>query len=361
MKRKSIVSLLLVFVLIASLTLTACQSNNEPKGGETTNAGTTENQGSTSETAGKPVHLTFATQEVGTGAYQYASALNTIFIQALPEGSNVDLTTESPGGVGAPIIIENKQADIIMSNAGPAKWSAEEGILDNPPTKNVRAIAGGLGHDFVNILFTKDFVDKTGIKSIEEIVEKQYPVRVAVKKVGTLGYLAFVKLFEAFDVSIKDIESWGGQVNLLAGDNIKTYLQDGMADITVDHVAAGQANTTELCMTTAMYFPQLSDSTLGKLADMGFAPITIEPDTWKGQTSAIKSVGSQQVILVTADMEDYVAYALAKGLVESKDELSAQIAALSHFDPLEAWKPGYVGAEIHPGAKKYFEEAGFLK
>lgn len=359
MKKKNLLSLSLVLVLVLSLVLTGCQTKELPKGEETPNTGSSENTGN--NTTIDPIHLTFATQEVGTGAYQYASAITAVFMETLPKGSNVDLTTESPGGVGAPIIIENRQADVIMSNAGPAKWSAEEGILDNPPTESVRAIAGGLGHDFVNVLFTKEFSDKTGITSVEQIVEQKYPVRVAVKKVGTLGQLAFAKLFEALGVTAADIESWGGEVNLLAGDNIKTYLQDGKADITIDHVAAGQANTTELCMTTPMFFPQLSDSTLDKLSDMGFAPITVDADTWKGQTSPIKSVGSQQVILVSEDMSDDIAYALTKGLVEKKGDLAAQISALSHFNPEDAWKPGYLGAKIHPGAKKYYEEAGYLK
>lgn len=359
MKKKNLLTLFLVLLLVVSTVLTACQSSEQPKVEEKPSSNSTEDAGGNA--ISETVHLTFATQEVGTGAYQYASAITAVFMDTLPKGSNVDLTTESPGGVGAPIIIENRQADIIMSNAGPAKWSAEEGILDNPPTESVRAIAGGLGYDFVNVLFTKEFSDKTGITTVEEIVEQKYPVRVAVKKVGALGHLAFIKLFEALDVTVEDIESWGGEVNLLAGDNIKTYLQDGKADITVDHVAAGQANTTELCMTTNMFFPQLSDSTLDKLSDMGFAPITVDADTWKGQTTPIQSVGSQQVILVSEDMSDDVAYALTKGLVEKKADLAEQIAALSHFNPENAWKPGYLGAEIHPGAKKYYEEAGYLK
>lgn len=351
--RKKYLSLFLVLVLVLSVVLTACGGDSKPKDDETPK--------DNGDIVDSPVHLTFATQEVGTGAYQYASAITAVFMETLPEGSNVDLTTESPGGVGAPIVIENGQADIIMSNAGPAKWAAEEGILDNPPTEDVMAIAGGLGHDFVNVLFTKEFADKTGISSVEELVEKKHPVRVAIKKVGTLGHLAFVKLFEALGITVEDIESWGGEVNLLAGDTIKTYLQDGMADITVDHVAAGQANTTELCMTTDMFFPQLADETLDKLADMGFAPITIEADTWKGQTTEIKSVGSQQVILVPKDMEDDVAYALTKGLVEKREDLAAQVAALSHFDPNTAWKPEYLGVEIHPGARKYYEDEGYIK
>ncbi|MDR3259024.1 MAG: TAXI family TRAP transporter solute-binding subunit [Fusobacteriaceae bacterium] len=311
--------------------------------------------------ATEKVHLTFATQEVGTGAYQYASAISSVFLKALPEGSNIDLTTESPGGVGAPIVLENGQCDIIMSNTGPAKWSEESGILDNPPTKSTAAIAGGIGHDFLNVLFTKEFVDKTGIKTVEELVAKKYPVRIAIKKPGTLGYLACVKLFETFGLSLDEVKSWGGAVDLLGGDAIKIYLQDGKADMTVDHVAAGQANTTELCMTKEMYFPQLSDDTLKKLVSAGFDYITIEANTWNKQTNVIRSVGSQQVILVHKNMNDDVAYLLTKSLCEGKDELAAQLAALKYFDPNTAGLLSSTGVKVHPGAEKYYKEKGYLK
>lgn len=315
----------------------------------------------TSAAAGKKVHLTFATQEVGTGAYQYASAISNVFLKGLPEGSNIDLTTESPGGVGAPIVLENEQCDIIMSNAGPAKWSEESGILGKEPTKSTTAIAGGLGHDFLNVLFTKEFVDKTGITTVEELVEKKYPVRIAIKKIGTLGNLAGVKLFETFGVTFDDIRSWGGSVDLLGGDAIKIYLQDGKADMTIDHVAAGQANTTELCMTKAMYFPQLSQDTLNKLANAGFDYIDIDANTWNGQTNVIKSVGSQQVILVHKNMDNDTAYSLAKSLCEGKDELASQLAALSYFNPATAGTPAQTGVKLHPGAERYYKEKGYLK
>ena len=100
--------------------------------------GEKKSEDTTAAATGKKVHLTFATQEVGTGAYQYASAISNVFLKGLPEGSNIDLTTESPGGVGAPIVLENEQCDIIMSNAGPAKWSEETGILGKEPTKSTR-------------------------------------------------------------------------------------------------------------------------------------------------------------------------------------------------------------------------------
>ena len=50
----------------------------------------------------QPVNLTFAAQEVGTGAYSVAAAIQSVLVKGLPQGSTIDLTTNSPGGVGAP-------------------------------------------------------------------------------------------------------------------------------------------------------------------------------------------------------------------------------------------------------------------
>ena len=43
--------------------------------------GEKKSEDTTAATTGKKVHLTFATQEVGTGAYQYASAISNIFLK----------------------------------------------------------------------------------------------------------------------------------------------------------------------------------------------------------------------------------------------------------------------------------------
>ena len=40
-----------------------------------------------------PVNLTFAAQEVGTAAYTYATALQTVMLKELPSGSKIAITT----------------------------------------------------------------------------------------------------------------------------------------------------------------------------------------------------------------------------------------------------------------------------
>lgn len=309
----------------------------------------------------EPVDLTFAAQDVGTAAYNYAAALQTVMLKELPEGSNINITTTSPGGVGAPVIVNGAaQCDLVMSNAGPAKWSKEEGILGNAPTEDIAALAGGLGHDFVNVMFTQKFVDTTGISTLEELVEKKYPVKMVIKKNGTLGEMSAEKVFEALGVTFDDIISWGGVVEKTGGDAIKSGLQDDLYDLTIDHIGAGQSNTTELCLTHDMYDVQLADSTLEKLAAMGYDYVTVEPNTWNKQENEIKTVGSQQVILVSSTMDDAVAYALTKAVCENKDTLKDSVAAMGYFDPEKAGSLTLTGVSLHPGAKAYYEEMGYI-
>ena len=311
-------------------------------------------------TLAAPVELTFAAQEVGTAAYTYAAAIQAAVLKLLPEGSKVNITTTSPGGVGAPIIVNNaEQCDMVMSNAGPAKWSFEEGILDNEPTTSIAALAGGMGHDFVNVMFTQKFVDETGISTLEDLVAKKYPVKLIIKKNGTLGELSAEKVLEAVGVTFDDIISWGGIVEKTGGDAIKSGLQDDLYHMTIDHLGAGQANTTELCLTHDMYDVQLSDDTLAKLVLMGYDYVTVEPNTWNRQESEIKTVGSQQVVLVSTTMEDAVAYTLTKAICENAKDLGDAVAAMKYFNPETAGSITLTGVALHPGALAYYTEMGY--
>ncbi len=307
-----------------------------------------------------PVDLTFAAQEVGTAAYNYAAALQTVMMKELPEGSNISITTTSPGGVGAPIIVNaGAQCDLVMSNSAPAKWSYEEGILGNEPTTEIAAIAGGMGHDFMNVMFTQKFVDETGITTVEELVEQQYPVKIVIKTNGTFGEMAAERLFAAFDLTLEDVAAWGGVVEKTSGDAIKAGLQDDLYDMTIDHIGAGQANTTELCLTHDMYAVQLGEETMEKLVEMGYDYVTVEAGTWNRQDEEILTVGSQQVVLVPSDLDEAVAYHLAKAICENKEELAQAVGAMSYFDPETAGTLTLTGVALHPGAAAYYEEMGY--
>lgn len=312
-----------------------------------------------SEPARKVV-LSFAAQEVGTAPYSYAKALQSVMAKALPEGSEVLVVSTSSGGVSSPQLIQTGECNITLSNSAPAKWSKDGELVGREATPDVVALAGGIGKDFVNVLFTKKFVDETGITTLEDLVAKKYPARIVVKRQGTLGELTAEKVFEALGVKLSDIVEWGGVVEKTSPYAIKSGLQTDEYEVTIDHVGEGQRHTSELCFTHEMYFVQLSDETLAKLVEEGYDYVTMNAGTWFGQAQEIKTVGSQQCVIVSKNMPDEIAYLLTKAMCENALALGEAVPAMYSFKPERAGDINLTGVELHPGAKRYYVEKGYI-
>ena len=308
----------------------------------------------------EPVKLIFAAQEVGTGAYSVSAAIQGAMLKGLPAGSTIDLTTNSPGGVGAPVLIQRKRADLIVANAGPSQRSYERKKADYQfgDCPDVRSIAGGLGHAMANIMFTKKFVESSGCTTLEEVIAKKVPIKLITKKNGSLGELTAERVIEACGISVADFMKFATWEKS-GTDAIKSGIQDDLYDATIDHIDAGQSTTTEICLTHDMHFVQLAPETLANLNKMGYAPLTMTAGTWNKQDKDIQTMGSQQNVIVPASMPDDVAYALTKAICENKDDIAAAVASLKWFDPKTAGKHELNGAPLHPGAAKYYKEMGY--
>ena len=348
----------LFLAMLMAMSLMACDQKLEEAPDDSEDAQTEESV--SGEGLNGPVNLTLAAQEVGTGAYSVAAAIQSAMMKGLPEGSTIDLTTNSPGGVGAPVLIQNEECDLIVSNAGPSQWSytMTPDEYDFGGCTDITTLGGGLGHTFTIVMFTQKFVDETGYTSLEEVIADRYPIKLITKKNGSLGELTAERVIEACGSSVEDFLSFATWEKT-GTDAIKSGLQDDLYDMTIDHIDAGQATTTEICLTHDMYFVQLGDEALANMQTMGYAPIVMEAGTWNGQDTDINSMGSQQNVLVPASMDEELAYALTKAMCENKDEMAQAVASLGYFDPQTAGSAEMCGAPLHPGAIRYYEENGY--
>jgi hypothetical protein len=102
-------ALAMILALTMCLSLAACGSSSSTSDASSSDASSDASATETTEASydlTSAVDLTFAAQEVGTAAYNYAAALQTAMLKELPDGSNIAITTTSPGGVGAPVIVK---------------------------------------------------------------------------------------------------------------------------------------------------------------------------------------------------------------------------------------------------------------
>jgi TRAP transporter TAXI family solute receptor len=86
---------------------------------------------------------------------------------------------------------------------------------------------------------------------------------------------------------------------------------------------------------------------------------TIPAGMYRGNDNDTTTFGVGATIVTSADVSDEVVYALTKSVFENLEQFRSLHPALANLDPKQMAQDG-LSAPLHPGAQKYFREAGLL-
>lgn len=311
--------------------------------------------------SGSMPNVMFATHEVGTSNYNLSAELSKLWEEN--GAAVVDVQPISPGGMGAPYLFQQDKCDLTFINGAPAKWAAETGTLGKEPTGGYMAMVGGLTNVSAVNFMTKAFSDKYGVTTIEEALRQKLPIRIGCSPVGSMDNEVVLQLFECLGVTEDDIVSWGGSITRGGGSDLATMVKDGKLDYMLDHTSPSSSTMVEIAMTADVIFMQWEDSTIEWFVkEKGFQRVTLPANSFKGQTNAITNPGTPDCIFVREGLEEDTVYALTKVMCENRDKIVASLGSVEPFDPATCWEPEKVaGIKLHPGAERYFKEAGYIK
>ena len=96
-----------------------------------------------------------------------------------------------------------------------------------------------------------------------------------------------------------------------------------------------------------------------KKINAGFVRTKIPANTYKGQTEDVLTVGAPTIYISRDDLPDDVAYKIVKILAENIKDVNAVHASLKNLTPEKMATVS--GLDLHPGAEKFYREAGLLK
>lgn len=311
--------------------------------------------------AGLGATILFATHEVGTSNYNLSAELAKLWEE---NGiGTVDVQPISPGGMGAPYLFEQDKTDVSFINGAPAKWAAEEGTLGKPPVSGYSAMIGGLTNVSAVNFMTKAFMDKNNVQTVEEAIRQKLPIRIGCSPVGSMDNEVVQILLEYLGTSEEEVKSWGGDVVHGGGSDLASMVKDGKLDFMLDHTSINSSTMTEIAMTCDVHFNQWEEETLDYFVnEKGFQRITIPANSWKGQTEEIVNAGTPDCLFVRTDLDEDVVYWMTKTMCENRDYLVSVLGSIEPFDPETCWEAEKVGGlALHPGAEKYFKEAGYIK
>ena len=196
---------------------------------------------------------------------------------------------------------------------------------------------------------------ESGIKDFATIKQKKLPVRI----VGSDG--AMLAILNYYGITPADIEAWGGKMRVSNEEAIK-----GEFDIFSGFMASPALNPESAIWTTIsqkydLYFFEFPEELLKQIASTSVDAelIEVHHSLLRGVNRRIKTLGrSGESIFARDDTPDQAAYDLAKAIDENHGDLKWFIRIYT-YDPLTVYKN--FGVPLHPGAEKYYREAGYLK
>lgn len=284
----------------------------------------------------------------------------------LPRRSQLDVAMgwrDSPlGGTGPALLVDKKDYDFAFGNPVGLTRMAYLGCGFYKEKIPLRAI--GVFPTWDRLIFAVR--KRTGIESIGDIKKRQYPLRISTRRKGKLQTTLYVieEVLKAYGIRLTDIEKWGGEIIEAAAPSSAdrmNHIRSGDADAVFDE---GVKSWGPLALASGMRFLSVDDAALRRLEQIGFPRAPLTKKHYAKMERDIQTVDfSGWTFFCHADLPFPVAYQMAKAV-----DLCHRKIPVDHFDkrPMtmgefcRGGEAGQLNIPLHPGARKYFREKGYL-
>ena len=225
-------------------------------------------------------------------------------------------------------------------------WKGDEEAGFKTPLKKLRAVAG-LYPNYIQIIANSE----SGIKTIADLKGKR--ISVGAPKSGTeLNARAILK---AAGLSYKDFS----KVEYLGFGESVELMKNRQLDVTLQSVGLGAASIRDLAISINIVMVAVPADVAAKVGDAAYQPAAIPADTYKGQTAAVPTGAIKNILVTHEGVPADTVYAMTKAMYDNMDGLVAAHTAAKGIVKKDA--VGGLPIPLHPGAEKYYREAGLLK
>ena len=293
--------------------------------------------------------LRMTTGSSGSVLYMFGSQFIDLF-QDLYPGS----TAEVAVGGGVSNISTVSMGDFnVGSTAVPALFAALNGVDPfSEKMEDVRAIFR------TDPIWGVAMVTKaSGIESLQQVKEKQLPVRLAIMPVGNYTELFARQLLDCYGITLDDIKAWGGTVQYTSHAEASDLFKDGHLDMYVTMINKGHAYGTEIFTNVDMKMLPLEAADIQPLMDLGYSAGYMPAGSFEGVDAEVPSAISSNLFISSADADEELIYNVTKVFYEYFDDFALTNGALTQLDKENEIFDCF-GAQLHPGAERYYKEIG---
>ena len=192
------------------------------------------------------------------------------------------------------------------------------------------------------------------INSIKEIKDKKVKIRILSSPRASSPSVAGERLLNAYGITFKDIEDWGGKVNFVSYSEAANLLKDGHADVWLGPMVPP---ILEWTVSKKVKILPAESAVLESLKkEHKYGVDTIPAGYWDFIKQPIQTMTESILIAISKKISDDVVYKIAKTINTHPDTVRKVHRIYETFDPKRACNIN--GIPLHPGAVKYYKEIG---
>ncbi len=295
------------------------------------------------------VQLNFSTGSMGGGFYAIGGGLADFVTKNAP---GVEVTAVTSGGVNENINrLDSGQAEIGMLNTIDPPLAFE----GKAPYKKSFNKMRGMG--ILYLQYGQPYtLASTGIKTYLDLKDK-------VVCAGSPGGSMHQQFFDWVRAHGLDPDKDFKKVVYLPAREAMEALKAGQVDAVMEVSTLPTPTISELALTHDLvlitFAPGFRDKLIAEKSQ--YLPLSLPAGTYKGVDTDVETVGSGAMWGVRADVDENVVYEMVKAAYSPEGlEYMAKVHAAGKGMSLEnaaKWIP----IPLHPGAEKFFNEAGVLK
>jgi hypothetical protein len=216
------------------------------------------------------------------------------------------------------------------------------------PAKNIRQLAT-LYLQYFQIVVLED----SGIKGVPDLKGKS----IAVQPRGNTGEQMTRELLQVYGLSYKDM----AKVSHVSYNDAVALMKDGHAQAFTLITTVPAATILDLASARKIRMLSVPEDKYKELLKInsGYARREIPKGTYPGVDYNVEAFGTYTHLMIRGDLPDDLVYAITKALAKNVDALGAVVKDVKGLNVKEMAFD--VGVPYHPGALRFYKEAGALK
>ena len=318
--------------------------------------------------AEKPFTVRIAAQQPGLNYYGYATTLAKLVEQYAPAGSKLEVIPRG-GSMSNQTTLDQGKCELAITHVGTAMWAwngLQEVYGKYGKHENIRFLTPGfMASPMMTLVARRDYVEKTGLDTLEKMLLAKDPPRFIMKPQGSNVIPQFVGLLKCMGKTWEDFQK-AGKIIQVPQSQFSEMLKDSRADVYIDTVPHNHAGMTEILMTNDLVWVPYSDKILQYMADVFSLPTgLIRPESQGGYKGipeeGFRAPADSHTLLIHKDVPNEVAYSMAKILAEHSNVMIEENGVLQGWDPNTMHETLSLPMPVHPGAAQYYKERGWMK